>query len=159
MTAEATAKKGGVVGVWSSTEPRDSIKTIGGVGSLAEIFTASLLRRDSVIWNRRQFVLSMLTETDGSVIASGQSFVEPYRPNRSTKIEHRTTACHRCGGFEFYAGGSCRECLRVKNAKIKAAKKAAKKAAPVIEFRPGLRDTQIKRPHDSWPWRASEVEG
>jgi hypothetical protein len=141
---------GGVVGTMHINESADTVKIGGGIGTLQEIYVAALLRRDAAIWNRHRTFISMQSEDDGDVLGSHQNFTAPYKGSAvitSTvkKIEHRETACPKCNGHEFYkSNGSCAQCLRLKNKAIKQAKKAAAKAAKIIELRPGLRATQIK---------------
>ena len=148
-TAQATAKLG-IVGTMHAGESPDTM-TVGGVNmDLRSHYLFRLLLRDSVIWKRRQYSQSVLSEDDGPILGSGEAdTVQPRRPKsdgpkggRYVETDH---ACQKCGThLRYESTGSCVECLKRRNKAIKEAKRKAKEAATVVELRPGFRVTQVK---------------
>lgn len=151
IEATITMKPPGIVGTWSSAERQDAMTIKAGLGTMAEIFTLALFRRDASIWNRKRYAMSIQSEDDGDIIAAAENFTAPWReegPGRrpgTAKIVQHDEHCPTCGTNAFYAtNGQCRECLRVKNRKIKEAKRKAKASAPVVELRPRLSNVRVQ---------------
>lgn len=63
ITATVTIKPR-IVGTMGVVEQHDSIKTTGGIGTLGEMFTLGLLRRDAILWRQRRYSMSAMSEDD-----------------------------------------------------------------------------------------------
>ena|SRR5579863_2450379 len=130
-----------VIGTFCVGESPDHIKVGGGIGDLREMYLLALLRRDAGLWHERQRRQECFTEHEAT------KNDEHKKPGDAGKY-YRDEPCLICGtNLRYVSTRSCVECLRVKNKKANAARRAAAKLAAKREpvSRPRLRLTQVKR--------------
>ena len=78
---------GGVVGVMGVRESRDQIKTVGGVGTLGEIFVTALCRRDAEVFAARTHTWHTGGDGNGDD-GEVETLYKPHRgPGGAVKVE------------------------------------------------------------------------